>query len=157
MHRPPGDAPGASDTQAPKEDVINNTDLTGPDRPTAADSRNSDATGQPRPLSVRPPRQPTPRQHRPTTGPPHRHLHTVVRAQLTRPTLSEREVEVLIAWLHAESKQEAAGALFITAATVSTHIARIRAKYEAVARPAPSKASLFARAIQDGYVSLDDW
>jgi DNA-binding CsgD family transcriptional regulator len=74
-----------------------------------------------------------------------------------RPSLSRREVEVLLAWLAAESKAEAAAALYITASTVNTHLTRIRAKYTAVGRPARSKANLFARAIQDGYTSLDEW
>lgn len=76
---------------------------------------------------------------------------------LPRPNLSDREVEVLLAWLAAESKEEAAGVLFISASTVSTHLARIRAKYNAVGRPAPTKTHLFARALQDGYTSLDRW
>ncbi|MFT3660910.1 MAG: LuxR C-terminal-related transcriptional regulator [Gordonia sp. (in: high G+C Gram-positive bacteria)] len=78
-------------------------------------------------------------------------------AVVPRPLLSTREVEVLLAWLRAESKEEAARELFISAATVSTHITRIRAKYAAVGRPARRKPALFARAIQDGYTSLDEW
>ncbi|GAA14144.1 LuxR C-terminal-related transcriptional regulator [Gordonia alkanivorans] len=78
-------------------------------------------------------------------------------AALPRPSLSDREVEVLLAWLAAESKEEAAARLFISASTVSTHLARIRAKYTAVGRPAPTKTHLFARALQDGYTSLDRW
>ncbi|MFZ2510280.1 MAG: LuxR C-terminal-related transcriptional regulator [Gordonia sp. (in: high G+C Gram-positive bacteria)] len=74
-----------------------------------------------------------------------------------RPDLSNREVEVLLAWLRAESKEEAAQVLFISAATVSTHITRIRHKYAAVGRPANRKAALMARALQDGFSSLDDW
>lgn len=73
------------------------------------------------------------------------------------PPLSDREVEVLLAWFAAESKEEAAAALFITSATVSTHVTRIRAKYGAVGRPARTKAQLLARAIQDGITALDDW
>ncbi len=78
-------------------------------------------------------------------------------AALPRPSLSDREVEVLLGWLAAESKEEAAARLFISASTVSTHLARIRAKYTAVGRPAPTKTHLFARALQDGYTSLDRW
>lgn len=74
-----------------------------------------------------------------------------------RPVLSSREVEVLLAWLAAESKDEAASSLFISASTVSTHLARIRAKYSAVGRDAPTKTHLLARALQDGYTSLDRW
>ena len=74
-----------------------------------------------------------------------------------RARLSAREVEVLVAWLHSESKEEAARRLYLGATTVNTHISRIRAKYTAVGRPAPSKAALFVRAIQDGDVDLADW
>lgn len=74
-----------------------------------------------------------------------------------RPELSPREVEVLLAWLRSESKEEAAEELFIAASTVSTHLARIRAKYVAVGRPAPTKTHLLARALQDGITGLDDW
>lgn len=74
-----------------------------------------------------------------------------------RPELSSREVEVLLTWLVAESKEDAAAELFISASTVSTHLARIRAKYAAVGRAAPSKTHLLARALQDGYTSLDRW
>lgn len=81
----------------------------------------------------------------------------VVAPILARPSLSGREVEVLLAWFAAESKEGAADRLFISAATVSTHLARIRAKYIAVGRPAPTKTHLLARALQDGYTSLDDW
>lgn len=74
-----------------------------------------------------------------------------------RPMLSRREVEVLLTWLRAESKEDAAAELFISASTVSTHLARIRAKYTAAGRPAPTKTHLLARALQDGYTSLDRW
>ncbi len=80
------------------------------------------------------------------------HNHGVV----GRPTLGPREKEVLMAWLRAESKDEVASALSISPATVRTHLARIRAKYAAVGRPANSKAALVARAIQDGFLSLDE-
>lgn len=73
------------------------------------------------------------------------------------PVLSSREVDVLLVWLAAESKAEAAERLRITASTVNTHLTRIRAKYTAAGRPARSKANLFARAIQDGYTRLEDW
>lgn len=73
-----------------------------------------------------------------------------------RPTLGPREKEVLMAWLRAETKDEVAGALSISPATVRTHLARIRAKYAAVGRPAHSKAALVARAIQDGILLLDE-
>lgn len=73
-----------------------------------------------------------------------------------RPTLSGREVEVLLAWLRADSKPEVCGLLFISLGTVNTHLSRIREKYAAVGRPAPTKAALVARALQDGLVGIDD-
>ncbi|GAC47216.1 response regulator transcription factor [Gordonia aichiensis] len=86
-------------------------------------------------------------------------LHQIetIEHEPVRARLSAREIEVLVAWLHSESKEQAARRLFLGTTTVSTHISRIRAKYNAVGRPAPSKAALFVRAIQDGYVSLSDW
>ncbi|MGC5247202.1 response regulator transcription factor [Gordonia sp. DT219] len=74
-----------------------------------------------------------------------------------RPVLSPRETEVLLAWLAADSKEEAAEHLFIAASTVSTHLARIRAKYAAIGRSAPTKTHLLARALQDGITRLEDW
>ena len=74
-----------------------------------------------------------------------------------RPELSVREVEVLLAWLECDSKEGAARRLFIAGSTVSTHLARIRAKYAAVGRPAPTKTHLLARALQDGLTNLDRW
>jgi DNA-binding CsgD family transcriptional regulator len=72
------------------------------------------------------------------------------------PKLSQREVEVLRAWLNLDSKSAVAHSLFISLGTVNTHLARIRVKYNEVGRPAPTKAALGARAIQDGIVSIDD-
>ncbi|MBY6350437.1 helix-turn-helix transcriptional regulator [Rhodococcoides corynebacterioides] len=73
-----------------------------------------------------------------------------------RPALSAREVEVLLAWIVRDSKDDVARSLYISPATVGTHIARVRDKYEAVGRSAKSKAALVARALQDGYITLDE-
>jgi DNA-binding CsgD family transcriptional regulator len=73
------------------------------------------------------------------------------------PQLSAREIEVLLAWLAADSKDDAAARLYIAATTVNTHLTRIRAKYSACDRPARTKSSLFARAVQDGHTRLDEW
>jgi DNA-binding NarL/FixJ family response regulator len=73
-----------------------------------------------------------------------------------RPTLSPREQEVLLHWFRTESKQLVAAALYITPATVNTHLARVRTKYAAAGRPATTKAALIARALQDGLVTLDE-
>lgn len=76
--------------------------------------------------------------------------------QPRRPRLSPREMEVLLHWFRTESKELVGAALFITPATVNTHLARIRAKYAAAGRPATTKAALIARALQDGIVTLEE-
>jgi DNA-binding NarL/FixJ family response regulator len=73
-----------------------------------------------------------------------------------RPRLSRREQQVLIAWFRTENKHAVAERLYIEPSTVATHLQRIRAKYAAVGRPAPTKAALVARAIQDDILSVDD-
>lgn len=73
-----------------------------------------------------------------------------------RPVLSDREIEVLRAWVTSESKHAAATGLFISETTVNTHITRVRYKYEQAGRPAHCKASLLARALQDGHIMLDE-
>lgn len=75
---------------------------------------------------------------------------------LTRPRLSQREREVLLSWFQTESKALVAKSLFITVRTIDTHLARIRTKYAAAGRPAPTKAALVVRAIQDGLVQADE-
>ncbi|NMO05311.1 LuxR family transcriptional regulator [Gordonia sp. TBRC 11910] len=75
---------------------------------------------------------------------------------LPRPALSPREIEVLRAWLVLDSKLAVTETLNIAMGTVNTHLTRIRAKYSEVGRPAPTKASLVARAVQDGHISLDE-
>ncbi|MFI2838523.1 MULTISPECIES: response regulator transcription factor [Mycolicibacterium] len=81
-------------------------------------------------------------------------LHSDSRAG--RPALAAREREVLVAWFQTESKELVGQRLFISPATVRTHLQRIRAKYAAAGRPAPTKAALVARAIQDGMINVDD-
>lgn len=72
------------------------------------------------------------------------------------PHLSAREVEILRTWLLSDDKSEAAAKLHVTAATVSTHIVRIRDKYARAGRIATTKTTLLARALQDGYVHIDE-
>lgn len=55
-----------------------------------------------------------------------------------------------------ESNDLVAGRLNIAPATVRTHLQRVRVKYAAAGRPAPTKAALVARAVQDGIISIDD-
>ena len=72
------------------------------------------------------------------------------------PDLSEREIEVLVTWLFAETKREVTETLFLAESTVSTYIQRVRSKYEAVGRPARTKVRLFVRAVEDGLIDVDD-
>ncbi|MFD3703486.1 LuxR C-terminal-related transcriptional regulator [Nocardia sp. NPDC058658] len=73
-----------------------------------------------------------------------------------RPTLSGREIEVLLAWLASDSKVEVGQRLYISPGTVNTHLSRIRDKYAAAGRPAPTKAALVVRALQDALIGIDD-
>jgi DNA-binding NarL/FixJ family response regulator len=77
-------------------------------------------------------------------------------ARKVRPQLSRREREVLIEWFQTENKNAVAERLYIEPSTVATHLQRVRAKYAAVGRPAPTKAALVARAIQDAILDVDD-
>ncbi|CCQ15716.1 putative LuxR family transcriptional regulator [Rhodococcus sp. AW25M09] len=72
------------------------------------------------------------------------------------PKLSAREIEVLTTWLVCDSKSEASRSLYLSMGTVNTHLTRIRAKYSAVGRTAPTKATLLVRALQDGFIDIDD-
>ncbi|MCC3313684.1 LuxR C-terminal-related transcriptional regulator [Nocardia africana] len=76
--------------------------------------------------------------------------------ELHVPALSARELEVLLAWIRSDSKKEVCAQLYISTGTVNTHLARIRCKYELAGRVASTKAALLARALQDGYISLDE-
>lgn len=71
------------------------------------------------------------------------------------PELSAREIEILTTWLICDTKSEVATRLFVTGATVRTHLARIRVKYRDAGRPANTKIALLIRAIEDGYCTLD--
>jgi DNA-binding CsgD family transcriptional regulator len=74
----------------------------------------------------------------------------------TQPGLTDREIEVLLCWIRLDSKTEVAKALFLSLGTVNNHLTRIRAKYTSVGRPAPTKAALVARALQDGLVDISE-
>ncbi|GGC63802.1 LuxR family transcriptional regulator [Hoyosella rhizosphaerae] len=70
--------------------------------------------------------------------------------------LSPREVDVIRAWFHSDSKIMVAEQLHLSVGTVNTHLSRVRSKYAAVGRSATTKAALVARALQDGIVALED-
>ncbi|MBW4721345.1 response regulator transcription factor [Saccharothrix obliqua] len=73
-----------------------------------------------------------------------------------RPRLTPREVDVLVNWFACESKEMVARKLNLSVRTVSSYIDRVRIRYANVGRPAPTKAALVARAIQDGLIGLDE-
>ncbi|MFD6992493.1 response regulator [Streptomyces sp. NPDC059943] len=77
-------------------------------------------------------------------------------ARADRPPLSVREENVLIEWFQSESKELVAQRLGISVRTVNSYLDRVRIKYANVGRPARTKASLVARAVQDGLVDVDD-
>lgn len=77
-------------------------------------------------------------------------------ARADRPQLSTREENVLIEWFQSESKELVAQRLGISVRTVNSYLDRVRIKYANVGRPARTKASLVARAVQDGLVDVDD-
>lgn len=72
-----------------------------------------------------------------------------------RPAFTDREREVVLAWLVGTSKASIARHLYISPYTVKTHIERVRDKYDAVGRPANSKIALLLRAIEDGLIDVD--
>lgn len=73
-----------------------------------------------------------------------------------RPGLTAQERRVLIAWLHTDNKETVAKRLHIAPSTVRTHLQRIRHRYATVGRPARAKVTLFARAVQDGLISVHE-
>lgn len=64
--------------------------------------------------------------------------------------LTEREMQVLALYASGETAERVAKQLFISRETVLDHIRRIRTKYAAVDRAAPSKLDLYRRATEDG-------
>lgn len=74
----------------------------------------------------------------------------------SRPRLSPRETDVLINWFTCESKEMVADKLSLSVSTVNGYLDRVRIKYANAGRPAPTKAALVARAVQDGIVRVED-
>ncbi|MFC8046728.1 LuxR C-terminal-related transcriptional regulator [Nocardia sp. NPDC057353] len=73
------------------------------------------------------------------------------------PGLSAREAQVVREWLLADNKAQVCRKLYLAAGTVNTHLSRARRKYDEVGRPATTKAQLFARAVQDELIDLDEF
>ena len=76
--------------------------------------------------------------------------------QCGRPELTAQERRVLIEWLLTDNKESVSRKLHIAPSTVRTHLQRIRRRYSEIHRSAPSKAALFARAVQDGLIGIHD-
>ncbi|UVS78729.1 response regulator [Actinokineospora sp. UTMC 2448] len=93
--------------------------------------------------------------HQPYTAPAMaRAICADTRPERPRPT--PREVDVLVNWFACESKEMVARKLNLSVRTVNSYIDRVRIRYANAGRPAPTKAALVARAIQDGLVRLED-
>jgi DNA-binding CsgD family transcriptional regulator len=68
-----------------------------------------------------------------------------------RPNLSPRQRDVLVAYAAGNELMPAvARSLGIDQETLKTHLRRIRVKYRAVGRPAPTRRDLYVRAVEDG-------
>jgi DNA-binding CsgD family transcriptional regulator len=69
------------------------------------------------------------------------------------PGLSRRQVDVLTGYGRSNALLETvARELGITPETLKTHLRRIRAKYAAAGRAAPTRRDLYVRAIEDGFL-----
>ena len=69
-----------------------------------------------------------------------------------RAGLSAKEREVLSLYASGFTMRQVASQLKIRESTVKEHIDRVRGKYSSVGRPAPDKANLVLRAIEDGLI-----
>lgn len=75
--------------------------------------------------------------------------------QVAAVNLSMREAEVLSLYASGRTAETVARRLFVSRATVLDHIRRIRLKYAAAGRAAPTKVDLFRRAVEDGLVAAE--
>ncbi|GLW89592.1 DNA-binding response regulator [Actinokineospora globicatena] len=76
--------------------------------------------------------------------------------RVDRPRLTPMEVATLRAWFASSSKRLAAAMLRISPKTIETYLDRVRTKYACVGRQAPTKSALVARALEDGWITLDE-
>ena len=72
------------------------------------------------------------------------------------PQLSERERTALLFWFQSMAKASVATRMGVSVHTVDMFIKRARLKYAKVGRPAPTKADMLIRAIEDGLVTPDE-
>lgn len=73
-----------------------------------------------------------------------------------RPKLAPKEVEALRLWFQGMSKASVGRRMGVAENTVKQYISRVRVKYADVGRPAPTKAAILARALEDGLITLAD-
>lgn len=78
------------------------------------------------------------------------------RARPRAPRLSRRERTAVLCWFRSTSKAMVARRMLISPHTVDMYIKRARVKYAQVGRPAPTKAEMLARAIEDGLVRPEE-
>ncbi len=71
---------------------------------------------------------------------------------VTRPRLSENEVQALGLYASGLSTAAVAARMQVKYETVKTYLRRIREKYAKVGRPASTKGELMRRAAEDGYL-----
>jgi hypothetical protein len=70
---------------------------------------------------------------------------------LRRPKLSQRQQDVLVAYAAGnELMSVVARRLGLQQETLKTHLRRIRAKYQELGRPAPTRRDLYVRAVEEG-------
>jgi two-component system nitrate/nitrite response regulator NarL len=76
--------------------------------------------------------------------------------RVNRPKLAPQETAALRLWFQGMSKASVGRRLGIAEDTVKAYINRVRLKYANAGRPAPSKAALLTRALEDGLITLAD-
>jgi DNA-binding CsgD family transcriptional regulator len=78
----------------------------------------------------------------------------VVTPQRLGPHLAPRQREVLVAYVASNDVlPTVARRLGMERETLKTHLRRIRDKYDAVGRPAPTRRDLYVRALEDGLIA----
>lgn len=76
--------------------------------------------------------------------------------QLSAVGLSPRQQEVLALYASGEKAGRVARLTGLSEETVNDYLARIRHKYAAAGRPAPTKTDLYKRAVEDGWLPLPE-
>lgn len=76
--------------------------------------------------------------------------------ELARPRLSDRERSVLVMYVSGLKMTSVARRLDISPHTAKEYLDRVRGKYVAVGRPAPTKVDLHREAMRDGLMGRDE-